>query len=132
MFRIYSISEKMIEIVQLVLAIIGLNSISRVTRQAVSKVSKQIEDSLQKIKHESRILMDGKQCFKLSSGDLFDQNLGTFMSFINGVNKNLDFNAILSNILEDIDSKILKFKINQRIDLLINKITIEQFVIMGI
>ena len=90
----------MIEIVQLVLAIIGLNSVSRVTRQAVNKVSKQIEDSLQKIKHESRILLDGKQCFKLSSGDFFDQNLGTFMSFINGVNKNLDFNTSLPNILE--------------------------------
>ena len=127
MFRIYSISEKMIEIVQLVLAIIGLNSISRVTRQAVNKVSKQIENSLQKIKLESRILLDGKQGFNLSSGDFFDQNLGTFMSFINRVNKNLDFNAILSNILEDVDSKILKFRINQEIDLLINKITIELF-----
>ena len=127
MFRIYSISEKMIEIVQLVLAIIGLNSISRVTRQAVNKVSKQIENSLQKIKLESRILLDGKQSFNLSSGDFFDQNLGTFMSFINRVNKNLDFNAILSNILEDVDSKILKFRINQEIDLLINKITIELF-----
>ncbi len=59
----------MIEIVQLVLAIIGLNSISRVTRQAVNKVSKQIENSLQKIKLESRILLDGKQSFNLSSGD---------------------------------------------------------------
>ncbi len=49
------------------------------------------------------------------------------MSFINRVNKNLDFNAILSNILEDVDSKILKFRINQEIDLLIKKITIELF-----
>ena len=75
----------------------------------------------------SRLLLDGNQSFKLSSGDFFDQNLVTFMSFINGVNKNLDFNAILSNILEDIDSKILKFRINQKIDLVINKITIELF-----
>ena len=117
----------MIEIVQLVLAIIGLNSISRVTRQAVNKVSKQIERSLEKIKLESRNLLDGKQSFHLSSGDFFDQNLGTFISFINGVNKNLDFNAILSEILEDIDSKILKFRINKGIELLKNKITIELF-----
>ena len=75
----------------------------------------------------SRLLLDGNQSFKLSSGDFFDENLVTFMSFINGVNKNLDFNAILSNILEDIDSKILKFRINQKIDLVINKITIELF-----
>ena len=117
----------MTEIVQLVLAIIGLNSISRVTRQAVNKVSKQIERSLEKIKLESRNLLDGKQSFHLSSGDFFDQNLGTFISFINGVNKNLDFNAILSEILEDIDSKILKFRINKGIELLKNKITIELF-----
>ena len=117
----------MIEIVQLVLALLGLNSISRVTSQAVNKVSKQIENSLQNIKLGSRLLLDGNQSFKLSSGDFFDQNLVTFMSFINGVNKNLDFNAILFNILEDIDSKILKFRINQKIDLVINKITIELF-----
>ena len=117
----------MIEIVQLVLALLGLNSISRVTSQAVNKVSKQIENSLQNIKLGSRLLLDGNQSFKLSSGDFFDENLVTFMSFINGVNKNLDFNAILSNILEDIDSKILKFRINQKIDLVINKITIELF-----
>ena len=82
---------------------------------------------MQNIKLGSRLLLDGNQSFKLSSGDFFDQNLVTFMSFINGVNKNLDFNAILSNILEDIDSKILKFRINQKIDLVINKITIELF-----
>ena len=36
----------MIEIVQLILAILGLNSISRVTREAVINVSQQIENAL--------------------------------------------------------------------------------------
>ncbi len=100
----YSFSERMIEIVQLILAILGLNSISRVTREAVNNVSQQIENALQKIKLESRILLDANPNFTVSSGEFFDQNLVRLMSNINGVNKNLDFNTTIMGILENTDS----------------------------
>ena len=115
------------DLVQLILTILGLRSISKVTNQAVNVISLQIRNVVDNGLTVTRNLLDGKKVFKLSSGRSFHQDLEKWMKEINVENKQLDFKTALLELLENTESKVVKYGIKHGLDTLNSKIAVNLY-----
>ena len=112
------------EIIQIIFIILNLKSVSKVTQVAIKNLGLRITNLINEITKVSHRLYEGGKVFKLSSGDSFNQNLVNWMQDVDNENLNFDIRNRLLEIIDSIDSKILKFRIKNGIDTLQSKISI--------
>ena len=111
-------------VAQLIFTLLGLNSVSKVTKRAVQVVSKEIGYLISNVQNISNGFYEGEQIFKLSSGNNFIIDLENWVEMITAENLNINFKTRLLEILENNESKIVKYSLKQKIDVLQNKIAI--------
>ena len=72
---------------------------------------------------QSNVLYDNGKLFKLSSGKSFNQNLVNWLQNVDNENLNFDIKSRVLEIIDSTDSKILKYKMKNGIETLLEKIS---------
>ena len=93
-------------------------------KYVVQVVSQEIGFPINNVQNISNVLYEGEQIFKLSSGNKYIVDLETWVEIITTESLNLIFKTRLSDILEKTESKIVKYSLKQKVDILQNKIAI--------
>ena len=78
-------------LIQIILTILGLNSVSKVVKRSVHLIASEIDSILKHAQTVSHSLYNSDSVFKLSSGDNFESDLLNWAKEINSTNQILDF-----------------------------------------
>ena len=111
------------EIIQIIFVILNLKSVSKVTQVAIKNLGLRISNLINGIIKASNVLYDNGKLFKLSSGESFNQNLVNWLQNVDNENLNFDIKSRVLEIIDSTDSKILKYKMKNGIETLLEKIS---------
>ena len=111
------------EIIQIIFVILNLKSVSKVTQVAIKNLGLRISNLINGIIKASNVLYDNGKLFKLSSGKSFNQNLVNWLQNVDKENLNFDIKSRVLEIIDSTDSKILKYKMKNGIETLLEKIS---------
>ncbi len=99
-------SDIMNQVTTMILTLLGLNSVSKVTKRVVQILGQEIESLIANTQCSCIGLYEGEDSFKLSSGTNFLIDLENWMDLITEKNVTLDFKTKLLEKLGNTDSKL--------------------------
>ena len=115
------------QVTTMILTLLGLNSVSKVTKHVVQILSQEIESLIANTQCSCIGLYEGEDSFKLSSGTNFLIDLENWMDLITEKNVTLDFKTKLLEKLGSTDSKLIKYNLKNITDTLQQKIAVILF-----
>ena len=114
-------------LIQIILTILGLNSVSKVVKRSVYLIASEIDSILKHVQTVCHSLYNSDSVFKLSSGYNFESDLLNWAKEINSTNQILDFKYKLLKILESTESKMLRYKVKPRIEVIQNHLAVSLY-----
>ena len=120
-------SDIMNQVTTMILTLLGLNSVSKVTKRVVQILGQEIESLIVNTQCSCIGLYEGEDSFKLSSGINFLIDLENWMDLITEKNVTLDFKTKLLEKLGNTDSKLIKYNLKNITDTLQQKIAVILF-----